>query len=324
MGKRIGLVLVGLSLLAAACSGGVKGAQRYTIQADQPSPTGKKIQFSAFFPGTVTAQAGDTLVFTNKSTEAPHTFTFGVKADRSNSPAVVGPKGENPAVFEPCYDTADPSPKLGECKDKNLPAYDGKGYWNSGAVFPGPTAKDTVIKLADDIEDGDYSFVCVLHSNMNGVLTIGDDRETPEDVKAEADEAIDKAKDDAADVKPPAPERGDKTATIAAGWGTPAVSYNEFSPLEVTVTTGTKVTWSFKHPEEPHTITFDSPFKEPADPRSFAPGGVKSGSSYSGGFANSGLIDRKAPPFSLTFAKTGTYKYACTIHPGMAGTVKVT
>ena len=71
MGKRLGIVVFGLALVASACSGGVKGAQIYRIQSDQPEPTGKKIQFSQWFPGAITAQAGDTLIFSNLSSEAP-------------------------------------------------------------------------------------------------------------------------------------------------------------------------------------------------------------------------------------------------------------
>jgi plastocyanin len=322
MGKRLAFVFLGLSLVATAC-GGIKGPQTYEIQIDQASPAGKKIQFSQFFPGAITAAPGDTLVFVNKSSEAPHTVTFGVKADRSNQPPLFGPTGENPAAFEPCYDPKGSSAKMTACADKKLPAaFDGKGYYNSGLKNPGPQSIVRV-KLADDIADGKYTFVCVLHQAMNAILTVGGERESVDDVKDEGEEAADQAKDDAAGIKPPAPERGDKTATVSAGWGTPAISYNEFSPKEMTVDNGTTVTWSFKHPEEPHTITFESPFKQPADPRSFAPGGVKSGSDYAGGFANSGLISRRDPAFKLRFTKAGTYKYACTIHPGMEGTIKV-
>jgi len=319
MGKRLGFVVFGLALLASACSGGVKGAQTYRIQADQPEPTGKKIQFSAWFPGTITAAAGDTLIYSNKSSEAPHTFTFGVLADRSNSPALVGPKGLNPAVFGPCYLAAGATKALDQCASPNLPAYDGKGYWNSGAISPGPAAHDVTIKLADNIPDGQYTYICVLHPAMNGVLTIGKDRKSPADVAhaAAATESTATTAALAITVPPTQPN------TISAGWGTAAVSYNEFAPLVTTVRAGTTVTWVNHHPDEPHTVTFASPFKSPEDPGVPAPGGVKSGAPYSGGFANSGFI---AGPqtFALKFVKAGTYNFVCAIHPGMHGTVTVT
>ena len=136
MGKRFAFVVLGLALLASAC-GGVKGAQKYTIQADQQEPSGKKIQYSQWFPANLTAQAGDTLVFTNKSSEAPHTFTFGVKADRSDAPPLFGPKGLNPAAFGPCSDPSGSSTKMMTCANPKLGSFDGKGYFNTGVVGNG-------------------------------------------------------------------------------------------------------------------------------------------------------------------------------------------
>jgi plastocyanin len=317
LGKRLGVVVFGLALLAAACSS-VSGPQSYTVQSDQPSPAGKKIQFSQWFPAAITAQPGDTIVFTNKSTEAPHTFTFGVKADRSNSPAPDSPAGLNPAVFGPCYIAAGASKTIGSCADHNLPAYNGKGYWNAGALFPGPSSKPIEIKLASDIPDGTYTFVCVLHSAMNGTLTIGKNRKKPADVDSAAASAEQSAQTAALAIKAPTTQPN----VIAAGWGAPNVSYNEFAPLSMTVKVGTTVTWKDMHPEEPHTVTFQSPFKAPTDPGVPAPGGVKSGGNYSGGFANSGFIGGPQT-FSLKFVKAGTYQYVCAIHPGMHGTVVV-
>jgi plastocyanin len=317
MGRRLGVLLCGLAVLAS-CSSGVKGAQTYTVQADQQEPAGKKIQFSEWFPANITAEAGDTIVFHNASSEAPHTFTFGVKADRSNSPAPDSPKGLNPAVFAPCYLKAGASKTLTSCANHVLPAYDGTGYWNSGAVFPGPTAKDVQIKLASNIPDGTYTFVCVLHSAMNGVLTIGKDRKTPAEVSAQASKDEASAKTAALAVKVPPTEPN----TITAGWGTPSVSYNEFAPLQITVPVGTTVKWVDRHPEEPHTVTFESPFKSPSDPGVPAPGGVKSGGAYSGGFSHSGFIGGPQT-FSLKFVKKGSYNFVCVIHPGMHGTVVV-
>ena len=45
------------------------------------------------------------------------------------------------------------------------------------------------------------------------------------------------------------------------------------------------------------------------------------------GFRNSGLIFGDAPPhttaFKLTFSKAGSYKFQCTVHEDMKGTVTV-
>ena len=72
-----------------------------------------------------------------------------------------------------------------------------------------------------------------------------------------------------------------------------------FSPATLTVAAGTKVTW-VNHDEEPHTVMSadkQMPFKSPA-------------------------LDTN-DKFSFVFAKPGTYKYFCTIHSHMVGTIVV-
>jgi plastocyanin len=72
-----------------------------------------------------------------------------------------------------------------------------------------------------------------------------------------------------------------------------------FSPATLTVTAGTKVTWT-NHDDIPHTVVSGD------DPRLF-----------------------KSPPldtddaYSFVFAKPGTYQYFCSIHPKMIGTIIV-
>ena len=72
-----------------------------------------------------------------------------------------------------------------------------------------------------------------------------------------------------------------------------------FSPAEVTVTPGTKVTW-VNHDDVPHTAT------STAKPRAF----------------NSGTLDTEGM-FSHVFTQPGTYEYFCAVHPHMKGRVTV-
>ena len=72
-----------------------------------------------------------------------------------------------------------------------------------------------------------------------------------------------------------------------------------FGPALTMISPGTKVTWTNKD-EEPHTVTS-------------ADGGLT--------FKSPALdTDDK---FSFTFDKPGTYKYFCSIHPHMVGTIVV-
>jgi amicyanin len=74
-----------------------------------------------------------------------------------------------------------------------------------------------------------------------------------------------------------------------------------FSPANITVKVGTKVTWT-NDDSVGHTVTAD-------DPSSDAPA--------SGTFG-------KGETYSFTFNKAGTYDYHCEPHPYMKGTVTVT
>jgi plastocyanin len=72
-----------------------------------------------------------------------------------------------------------------------------------------------------------------------------------------------------------------------------------FSPMTLTVAAGTKVTWT-NHDDIPHTVVSDD------DPHLF-----------------------KSPPldtddaYSVIFQKPGTYRYFCSVHPKMVGTIIV-
>lgn len=72
-----------------------------------------------------------------------------------------------------------------------------------------------------------------------------------------------------------------------------------FGPAAITVAAGTKVTWTNRD-DEPHTVVSAD------QPRPFKSGALDTGDS-----------------FSFTFDKPGTYRYFCSIHPHMTGTIVV-
>jgi len=74
-----------------------------------------------------------------------------------------------------------------------------------------------------------------------------------------------------------------------------------FTPANITVTKGTKVTWTNKD-NVIHTVT-----SKPGAPEAFDSGNLTEGGT-----------------FSFTFNKVGTYNYFCQPHPQMTGTVTVT
>jgi len=71
----------------------------------------------------------------------------------------------------------------------------------------------------------------------------------------------------------------------------------DFAPMSLSVRAGTTVTWR-NDDEEPHTVVSES------------------------GLFRSAAIDG-GENFSFKFDKPGTYRYFCTIHPKMVGTIVV-
>jgi plastocyanin len=333
MHRKLLIALVALLLVAVSCSRTPSGPQKFSVEVDAKSTAKDKFQFSAYFPGSLRASPGDSIKFRNRSTEAPHTVTLGVLADRSDQPPVVTDEGLNPAVFAPCYTTTKKAlTGLTSCKDQKLPAFDGTGFWNSGVLQPKPAPKSAgdksvTVKLAKDITPGDYPFTCLLHPLMNGTLSVVADegaRAKPADIRKEGKVAIAAAAETASNLDEPKLDATDDGPTVAAGWGDKVVSVNRFGPAAVSVKAGDTVTWEAQSPYEPHTVTFESPFSTPEDEGALAPGGPKPGGEYTGGFASSGFFGEQDGPYSLRFTKPGTYSYVCVLHPGQKGTVKVT
>ena len=84
---------------------------------------------------------------------------------------------------------------------------------------------------------------------------------------------------------------------LAATPGAVTIDGFAFGPATLTVARGTTVTWTNKD-DEPHTVvTEDKRLKSPA---------LDTGDTY-----------------QFTFDEAGTYKYFCSIHPRMQGTVVV-
>jgi plastocyanin len=304
------------------------GAQTYRLNMDHPSPEGKHYEFSAFYPPSVRVRPGDTVVFDNRSTQAIHTVTFGVAADRSNQPALIANGDANPVVFGPCYTASEPNPRLTACvpggsakrslgaaataspsasapagdRPAAPPAYGGQGYWNSGVVpfavpgdpnAPPPEAQKATVTLSDSITPGSYRFLCLLHPFMEGTLEVVNndgDRISPDTVARAGATAY--ATDEAAAAKLPEPQVGTETGrtTISAGAGDKVTSVNSFFPASVKVKAGDTVVWKNESAYEPHDVTFESRFKSPEDKGALLPGGVASGKPYPGGYSHSGVF----------------------------------
>jgi plastocyanin len=90
---------------------------------------------------------------------------------------------------------------------------------------------------------------------------------------------------------------GDPSAPASAQAATIAVKDFSFQPQALTIKAGTTVTWT-NLDDEPHTVRSDT------------------------GLFRSGALDGNER-FSFTFDKPGTYRFTCSIHPHMTGTIVV-
>lgn len=177
-------------------------------------------------------------------------------------------------------------------------SYSGTGFVSSGILRKGQSWTASFPKA------GTYRYHCLLHfPGMAGTIV----------------------------VRP----RSAAGTTIRTGYGSDRSAVDAFFPENLTIRTGTTVTWTPGF----HTVTFASfstaqylrqHFIVPVhqsngqtvlalNPRVALPSG---GKTYTGGFWNSGLLVRG--PVHLTFTKPGVYHYHCLIHPGMDATITVT
>jgi plastocyanin len=90
---------------------------------------------------------------------------------------------------------------------------------------------------------------------------------------------------------------GTKGSTTVPGANEVFIQGNEFTPATITITTGTKITWTNKD-VTPHTVTSDTKLFD------------------SGSMSNNGT-------YSFTFTTTGTFQYYCVFHTSMVAKVVV-
>jgi plastocyanin len=316
------------------------GPQTYNVVVDGPSTLhAENFALGLYFPKSLSVRPGDSVTFENRGVSDPHTISFGLKADRSDSPPLIIAGGSgNPAVFGPCFTAAPPKADMTSCPPpvSGTPEFTGSGFWNSGVILPtslpaeaGP--KTVTVKVGSSTAPGTYTITCLLHRFMESTLQVvasDAERQSPADVSAAADRELGAAKANASGQAPPATPATADGAAVAASWGDNTVGVNQFSPETVSIKVGQTVTWTDHSSWLPHTVSFNPPFASEAEPHALAPTGAKSGSKFGGGVAHSGIFGPSPPlptdKFSLTFTKAGTYPYRCLLHPGMAGTVQVT
>lgn len=303
-----------------ACGGGA------TPAANTPSTTAAQwrlnaggsshseaFQGLAFYPGTITVDAGDTVTWTYVSAE-PHTVTF-LAAGQATPPPPTDPSAPKPAGSS---------------------TYDGTAYTSSGFIAFGYSYSLTFTK------PGTYTYYCLLHQpEMQGTVVVNPAGTAyPAQEDAYSSQAMTQTTTDlqaaaqAVSQFPYTPGGTHIAAGIAPGLSGSAPAHatvNRFlvdtnvDDSTITIPVGTTVTWTNQSNNSPHTVTFPvagQPLPSlPGDP--FTP--PMGGSTYDGTqVTNSGVL-MPGQSYSLTFTKAGTFVYYCLFHDGegMAGTILV-
>jgi plastocyanin len=117
---------------------------------------------------------------------------------------------------------------------------------------------------------GVFPYACQIHPEMTGVIRVRDENGV-------------------------VPETQSSTQEVPAGATTVSIVNLSFDPAQVTIPTGTAVSWS-NDDSVPHTVT------------------------SSDGVFDSGIFD-PGGTFTWTFDQPGAFPYACQLHPQMQGTV---
>lgn len=370
-----------------------KATQAFSVQLDGDTDAFNG-EFGAFFPNTLSAHPGDTLNFEMpRASGVPHTVTFGTLVDKGvsaleqlgptaipdaqeNAPDMLnlpdlfphkspsqGPPDANQSAAQACYLESGIPPlsltgSAPACPKKAQPEFTGtQTFYNMGLI--GDDGDMVSMKLADSIQPGTYSFICLIHRGvMTGELTVAAEGTAvpgPDAVKAAGKKQFD---DLVAAVTPAAVQARQATPDKAAlGTGNPqypSAVVAEFGPKTVSIPVGGSVTWNqFAF----HSLTFGASdadigvvtedpdgtvhltkgggpegFEVPPNlfdfpqPASGKPVLVDLGSYDGKGFRNTGVPGSLPPVFisyKLTFTKAGTYPVQCLVHPDMKGEVKV-
>jgi len=172
------------------------------------------------------------------------------------------------------------------------------GMFDSGLFMSGNTFEFTFDKA------GTYDYFCMVHPWMTGKVIVNDVEEMTI-IEPEPTPESELEPEPTPESEPVAEPKLAAIVSIPLGAATPGCEDNNecFLPHEISVTSGTTVTWS-NDDSAAHTVTS---------------GSVNAGPT---GVFDSGLF-MSGNTFEFTFDKVGTYDYFCMVHPWMTGIVTV-
>jgi plastocyanin len=344
-----GLSVCVVAVLAAA--GSALGFVAPVTAGPPKAPGVAQLDFNGFFPASSEIHVGDRVRW---EINGFHTVTFLAKGQAQPPFIIISPAnpitGQLDAAGKPFWFNGQPSqiinPEAAAPAGKKT--YKGGTYLNSGLPGEGPP-KPFVVKFT---KAGTYTFHCLVHPGMNGVVKVLPKRKHVPSAKKDLAAAALQLKAGIlkaralAKVKPAA-------NTVLAGNDVGSVAWLRFFPSHLSIKAGTSVEFKMASKREVHTFTFGpaayttniektfaTPIKSatpgpptlginplggyPSDP---PPLPLFTGSNHGNGFEGSGVLAMGGPlPSSvkITFTKPGKYSFECVVHEGMDGKITVT
>lgn len=340
----------------------VAGAATKTVSAGPPlekPPAGvpKDSFVNAFFPRSVAVHEGDSLNF---KIAGFHAVNFLAAGDAVPGLAIPAPgglthAGMKDAAGKDFWFNGQPQLILNPTLVAGTPsggAYDGSTAVYSGAPLAEGPPKPWKVKLT---KAGTYTYYCIIHPGMKGTVKVVPKGHGVAGAKADAAHVKAQLRKALKNLKKLDRRKAPKGNVVVAGPDLPSgEALARFTPANKTVKAGTEVTFTMAdRTTETHSFTFAAKEKTLEDVAkvfiaplpdsgvppmlgldgravypSDAPLPPYDGTNHGDGWFNTGVLDgdAKSPlPQSakVTFAKAGTYKYICIIHPEMKGQVTV-
>ena len=215
-------------------------------------------QADAFLPNEIWINAGDSIQWTWRPKNEPHTLTLLAPeiAIFPTPPPPIGPPAGPPFVFSNICPS--PNPYEG-----GTATYDGTACVSSD-VLNGSVAPSTFKVTFPNA--GNYKFACLLHPNMNGTVHVLDKTASLPYLQWDYDrKALDQAADILADtykiaeeVRDYAPNKHEvlmEGEMRATGGGRQYLAVVRFLPQTIYVHKGDTVEFTNADPTEPHTVT---------------------------------------------------------------------
>ena len=362
MSIRRCVTVLAIAMLGALCAAPTAGAKTKTVVAGGPPPTANlagaakfpsELDLNGFFRRQITVNVGDSVRWAF-SHRVVHTVTFlppGQSRPTLETPDPAHPyTGFSDAAGVPFWFNGQPSLLIPP--DHAFPqggtSTDGKTYKNSG--LSAPAFKPYKLTFT---QTGTFRYLCLVHPGMQGsVKVLPKGRAVP---SAHADAAARTAEYTAAIKQGKQLAKFTPAANaVVAGHDSGTVSWFRFFPRNLTVGVGQSVRFSVSSKSEIHTVAFGAgtPYFDAiekdlvmAQPQPTGPPRLQfspliflpsdpalppyTGLNHGNGFLNTGVLDTNPstpppPSVDVTFAAAGTFRFECTIHPGMQATITVT